>query len=527
MSCTGGAEAWRGGCTVNKLVAAILVILALLVCGGAAQAYIVASWSNSWVEEIGDGRPDQILHLCEATPYLNGYAHGVLLSSQVAQTCRAYLNWGANNGCTKADALAIWNAQSPWIAQQFKDELQGVSDGSGVALDDLKAMHALPARFHCCGFAVKPAATLTGLTYQGHSLDYDTAIRDPVSGRYIQENGIIVIRHAENTAHIVWAGFIGSVGGTRIGAVTVGEQGSSCTGEILEGNPMVFQVREAVMKGNAQEAAEWLCMNRTAGFNFETSDAGGNIRAVEVAGPHAYYIGDENGQENSPSHFWYIPGSPAQPNVVRRTNHFLSSQCRPFQGNREGSEAHMYDFSELEIDPRNGQYNLQLVMDTLTNTYNGNGAWLFDIFTEQQWAISTTTGEMLLARASRDKQAYAEPKHYYNLAAEAAETLPAHHLRIPVYPVGAPITLRSNGGTVFCHAFVTCSEGHPVSYSWNACCNDGTWTTRTSSDASWKAPKNTSWTTSQYHTITCEMTCSGGFTFTGSFQVRVKSVLGL
>jgi len=522
---------------MRKTTVSLLLALVVLISTGAAQAYIVASWGNSWLEEVGDGRPDQILHLNESTPYLNGYAQGVLLSTQVAQTVRAYLQYGLNNGFTEADGVALWNQQAPYVLQEFKDEVQGIADGSGVPLSSVQAVHAFPSRFSCCGFAAKAGATTNGQVYQGRSLDYPTDITDPQTGITVQENGLVTIWHRTGEAHVSWAGMCGSVGGTRVGAITVGEQTQKIGGyATYSGNNMIFQCREAVRANSAQAAAEVFTVNPTKGYSFQTSDSAGNIRCVEVAGPQAYYIGDENGYESFNSHFWYVPNSGAIPNVVRRTNCFIAPNTQPYQTPGEGWEAHLALFTDALDNYENAGINCETGSQALADTYTallGIPEWGFGVTSEHQWCINTNTGEMKLRRATRSDNAFRANGYTYWLASELAETLPAHHIRVPMYPWGTPTTFSSSGGTVNCHASCSCNQGHAATYYWQAFyngvpANDGTWTTRTSPDATWKAPKNSSWTSSRYYTVRCTMSCAGGAPqVIGEFQVRVKSVLGL
>lgn len=520
---------------MKRLTIVTLLLLTILMTAAAAQAYIVASWGNSWLEEVKDGRPDQILHLNESTPYLNGYAHGVLLAPQVAETVRAYLQYGLNNGFTEADGVALWNQEAPYVPDEYEQEVQGIADGSGVALSQVQAVHAFPSRFSCCGFAAKGGATTDGQVYQGRSLDYPIDITDPVTGRKVQENGIISIYHGNGEAHVVWAGMCGSVGGTRVGYVAAGEQTQKIGGwATFDGRNMIFQVREAVRAANAQAAAEQFLVYPTKGYSFQTSDCYGNVRCVEVAGTNASYIGDENGYESFDSHFWYVPNSGAVPNVVRRTNCFIAPNTQPYQNPGEGWELHLALFTDQLDNYENAGINVDTGSTLLAETYT-QLLGIPELLTtsEHQWSLCTNTGQMKVRRASSSDSAFNSSAYTYYLANELAETLPAHHMRVPTYPWGTPTTFSSSGGTVNCHAGATCNLGHATTYYWQAFyngtpSNDSTWTTRTSADATWKAPKNSSWTSSRYYQVRCTMSCAGGAPqVVGEFTVRVKSVLGL
>lgn len=522
---------------MSKNTVCLVLLLVLALSASFAGAVVYSAYGSSWAEDIGDGRPDWVLHLNESSAYANGYAHGRILAAPAAANVRAYLNWGIySKGRTLQEFLDIWNLASPFIAQEYKDELQGLADGSGISLDDLKAVHVLPNEYHCCGFAAKPPAT-TGGTVQGRSLDYPIDIQDPVTGSRVQDHGIIYLNRLTNEAHVTWAGFIGSVGGTRIGQVTVGEQGSG-DHELYSwsdaGNPIVFQIRDAVKAANAQAAAQVLCSNRTHAFNFETSDSAGNVRAVEVAGLSNYYIGDWTGTEASPSHFWYIPDTGSVNYVVRRTNHFLA--LTPYQdySGTDGSELHIWHFSENNLEPvaNAGQLDAWTGCDVLRDTYIDFAEAVADAHSEHQWCINTNSGVLVMRRAAHDANSWHSNAYTYNLPALRDANLPSHFMQVTQAPWGTPTSFNYKGGWVSCHAgSQTCSWGHPLTYYWRAyrngqITNDSNWVNRTLPDASWLAPRSSSWFDDRYYDLKCTVTCSGGVVYEGQFRITVHSITG-
>ncbi len=118
---------------------------------------------------------------------------------------------------------------------------QGLSDGSGLALEEVRIANFIPELFHCSGFALMNSATKDGTLYHGRVLDYAT-------GWGLQNHAVIIVTELDGCipfVNVSYAGFIGCVTGMNAEHVSIGEMGGGGIGH-WEGMPMAFLVREAL-----------------------------------------------------------------------------------------------------------------------------------------------------------------------------------------------------------------------------------------------------------------------------------------
>ncbi len=235
--------------------------------------------------EYHEGLPVVFL---SGTPYELGYQHGTLLRNKVrsAVQCvlgyfRQYLkiplvspwvvNWWLDTS---------WKSATPFIPPDALEELRGLSEGSGVALQELYRLHAIPDRtYSCSSFAAWGEATTGGRLIHMRNLDWSTQAG-------IQDFPVVFVVHPDGKQAFVnvgWAGFIGVLTGINEQELSIGQIGAKTLDTTPRGEPMVFLMRQVLEEAQGLEAASAIIVNgrRTIGTNYVLADAKAR-RAVVV-----------------------------------------------------------------------------------------------------------------------------------------------------------------------------------------------------------------------------------------------------
>jgi hypothetical protein len=260
------------------------------------------------VSIIGSGQDTVYVLYTGGSAYDIGYWHGSLLRAQVQHNISTALAV-AHTQASSTQLLAAWGAMAPYVSQEFNDELQGLADGSGVALSDLREMHALPdlSEFHCSAFNASGPATANGHMLQLRNLDYSMDLG-------IQDNPLVIMATptgGHRYANITFAGFIGSIAGISSQGIGVSEMGDSFdyANETLAGIPMPFLLRNII--AHAASFAEALTMiqnaSRTSSLWYTVGDADAPDAALFQTSPTIFNYW-RHGAEPSPL--------PALPHVV-------------------------------------------------------------------------------------------------------------------------------------------------------------------------------------------------------------------
>ena len=261
----------------------------------------------------------QQLLMVRGTPFEMGFQHGRLLAADVRAVVEDVLQWTESRGLTREHLRAIHASLEPHVPNRYSAELAGLAAGSGVPLEDLELLHALPSRFHCSGAAVAGSMTRDGKLYHSRSLDYflDMGITDR-----IQNHALLIVRVPADgipSAVPAWAGFLGAVTGMNLSGISIGEKGSSSRDESYDGMPMIFTVREALRRGSTLEQTVEIFRAgpRTCGFNYIVGSGDeGEAVALEVTRSHFAVFGFGDPAEDVAPHT-------ALPDAVRRSNHFV------------------------------------------------------------------------------------------------------------------------------------------------------------------------------------------------------------
>ncbi|RLF42204.1 MAG: hypothetical protein DRN12_01025 [Thermoplasmata archaeon] len=399
--------------------------------------------ASSFKDQLEEQDGVKILHL-KGSCYEMGYQHGSLLREECRENLRAFLNFAKYFGYSYDDFLKLWRKAEEYIPQEYREEMQGLADGAGVSFDDVAVGNIIVMLIHCSGFAAWGSATIDGKLYQLRSLDFPMFIKDPITGKSIQENSIIIIREPSNgfaSLDPSFAGFIGSLGGINENCIAVEVLSSWSDDEQYNGIPMVFRQRMVLdHAASIEDAIDILTSNRTCGWNFIVSDGKIPIGyAVEVTANYSY-VGTWNNTIESTYPFWVID------HVVRRTNIFIDSTTASTQRKRYDPRLfpilslfininplswgmvpssipwiHYRALSE-GIESKLGMLDLNSSMTVARELYQGKIDRFFSLLVElgfystlHQWVACPETGDILISFATRDKDAYENPVHHFNL----------------------------------------------------------------------------------------------------------------
>ena len=405
--------------------------------------------TDGWLEEI-DGV--KILHL-SGSYYEMGYQHGSLLKDDIQQNLRAYLAFLELAGVTYDDLLDLWDIMKDYVPQDYKDELQGLADGSDLTFEDGAAAimmevlnHDITACFHAAAW---DSATIDGNLYHFKSNDWSLIIKDPDTGIYLQENQVIIVRIPDDGYASVYPAFAGTI----VGNSGINDQGvclttsvSWCMNDISNhGIPFSLRGRMTLDKAStSDEAIEILNNNRTRGWNFIISDVNQNCYVLEQSATNSY-IGTYDNLEESNHPFWEIE------NVVRRGNCFIEKNMASLQRKiyEPRSFLHWFFYSKItklfgfydsfkyeyfpefmhykvlsdEIENHLGNLDLNVSMSILRDCYSGKTNFKWNFFQNilgwyrsvtWQWAICPETGDMVISFADANKSAHINTVHYFN-----------------------------------------------------------------------------------------------------------------
>lgn len=191
-----------------------------------------------------------------------------LLQDQVPEEYGSHVDVGL----TKRLLLDAWDLMEPHVPSYVVSLLRGFSDGSGIALTDVYAMHAIPdfTETSCSALWATGSATEDGSAVQIRVLDY-------IMDLGIQQYPAVV--HLDfPTGHTVtnvgWLGLLGVISGVNGAGLAVSEMGyGDPEGESFHGIPMPFLLLDILRWCETPEQAE------------------GIIRANARTNSYAYIVG--------------------------------------------------------------------------------------------------------------------------------------------------------------------------------------------------------------------------------------------
>ena len=398
---------------------------------------------GSWIEDFDNFK---ILHL-NGSYYEMGYQHGHLLADQIEENFRAFLNYTEQYGWNYSFYIWLWNEIKEYIPNDYMYELQGLSHGSGLSLLNVSINNIMADWFHCCDAAAWGPATADNKLIHIRSFDWSMEMVDPITGRGLRENQILIVRNPENGYSSVepsFSGLIGGPGGINEKGIGVGILCSYCFDEInsthAEGIPVTFRVKMVLDKAaNVYEALKIINSNKTSGYNFIISDKN-NAYAVEQTLSKSYN-GTWDDPVESTSPFWSID------HVVRRTNIFINPVLAKLQRKYYNPSIFPLIMMFLKINPVGyksvfsssaswlhyrvlskgiekiwGKIGLNNSINMLRNIYSGRTDLRFFIVQKinyyvplHQWVACPETGDILISFSSAKKNAHKNKVHNFNL----------------------------------------------------------------------------------------------------------------
>jgi hypothetical protein len=405
---------------------------------------------GGWLEEIEGVK---ILHL-NGSYYDMGYSHGFLLKEEIQANMRILFDYFHDMGFSNTSLLQLWNTLKNYIPDKFMLELQGIADGSNSSIQDIgiyNMLHDIANFISCCGASAWGSATSDGNLIHMRSTDHPIFLHepDPVTGRYLQENQVLIVRDPiDDFASMspLWAGRIGSWGGINEKGIAVSETTCWTNDTSLHGICAAFRMGMVLdTTESCIEALYILDENKTVGWNLLISD--GKLPASYVLEQTANisHVSSWNDSSENTKPFWSIE------DVLRRTNCYISSECAAFQRDHYNPRSvqsliryllgkdmyfgiwkHYVSLSK-GIERYWGSLDLNTSMMVLRECYTGKYDKFFYLMQKinafspmHQWVACPKTGDMLICFANNDRIASLNPVHHFNLFTLLASKPPMH-----------------------------------------------------------------------------------------------------
>lgn len=181
-------------------------------------------------QSVGEGDSKFPLIVVSGTPYEMGYHLGKQFGEEMRTFVPAALaGIMAELKTSEATLTEVWARSSAYGDDRIEQELAGLSDGSGIPLSTLQAIHAIPLLmpYSCSSIAAWGEATVDGHLYQTRNLDWSMEVgahNFPMIVLYLPKDGV---------PHIVpsFAGMIGAHTGMNANGIALSEMGDASAKE--------------------------------------------------------------------------------------------------------------------------------------------------------------------------------------------------------------------------------------------------------------------------------------------------------
>jgi predicted choloylglycine hydrolase len=374
--------------------------------------------------------------------YDMGYQHGFLLRDEVLANMRAFLKY-IDEISSYDTMIEIWHVIEPYVPTCHIEEMQGIADGAGIPFETVAAcyMTILYMDMQCFTYAAWSNATRDGKLYHVRSLDFPLRIDDPVTGTYIQEHSILIVRNPEDGYKSLLPSIAGGINfyqGINEKQIAIGVEVCWSSDQTLEGIPVQFKMQTVLDTAETiEEAIHILTMNNTLGWNFIVSDAKTtNAYALEITARHNY-VGSWDNSTEGRYPFWKIE------DVVRRTNFFIEPKLASTQRDRyDPSGIHglignllkgepfftlwrKYKAMSEEIEKNWGSIDLDSGVSLMRKVYTGKTDIVMFFLVRgnkqtilcdfQQWGVCPETGDFVISFADAEKFSHESDLHYFNI----------------------------------------------------------------------------------------------------------------
>ena len=389
---------------------------------------------NSRIEKFGN-----ITILYQNGSFYNmGYQHGYLLKHQIEENYRAFLS-------------LINDEQYNFILSRYNDficnyipeiyiwELKGLSDGANISFDDVVVVNFgwyTIIDLACADISVWDRASKDGQLYHIRSWDISYNIFDPVTGSYLVENQILIVRKPSDgyvSLQVSLAGFIEAIGGFNEAGIAVSYDMSKSIDMDVRLNPWYIRQKEVLdFASTINQSIKILSINRTGGYNFIISDSKAPEAYVSEFTSKLSYIGtwDDPVESNYP--FWSIE------DVIRRKNLFIDKNTaltQRFPYNPRSiihilnvNSYHFlnwktYKSLSVKIEDLWGNLDLFNLMDILRDVYCGKTDFVLFLFVNffdglgsyHQWVACPSSGDMIISFGDRYNKAQFCKPYVFNL----------------------------------------------------------------------------------------------------------------
>jgi len=360
------------------------------------------------------------------------------------------------------DMLDIYYEVEEYIPQEIKCEMQGLADGSCLPFEDIAISSVLDLISHdttaCVSGAAWDTASTDGKLYHFRSHDWTLQVKDPETGKYLQDNIVLIVRKPDDgyaSIYPTFAGLIGYVGGFNEEGITIGSSLSWCMNDISnQGCPIGIRIKMALDKSSdIDEAISVIDSNKTRGFNCVISDSETKTGVVIELSVNHSYIGSWDDPKESNMPFYGIE------NVVRRGNFYVNRTMAKLQRSRYNPisllgfilnsdvkrllgkydsykyryfpETQHYKILSRQLKKNWGDLDLDSTIEILRSIYRKDiRAYIFNLpfllakmiyknrlynVDNYQWVVCPETGEFLIAFCQGETRSQENEIHNFNM----------------------------------------------------------------------------------------------------------------
>jgi hypothetical protein len=445
---------------LKKIIGILLVIFLIItvIPNTLYSAYNIDYLNGGWIEEC-DGVI--ILHQ-SGSHYQMGYQHGYYLREEIKENIRAVKTFNEKRGYNFDWLFNKWLLMEPFIPIKYISEINGIADGADISFKDIACFYMsfqLNGLMDCFGIVAWGKATKNGDIIHARSFDQHSSIVDPITGKRMMENSIIIVRKPINGFYSInptIAGRMNGGGGFNSVGIAFGNMISWSRDQTYNGINFIIRGQEILdYSKSIQEAIKIIKKNKSFGLNYILSDSKTPIAYVIELSANMYYIGTLNNPIESTYPFKEIEY------VLLRTNFFInpelaaSQRNKYYQGGLIGfiglllislNEYYLnielekdiinsipfysifrnYKIIGKEIERNYGNLNLSNTLYSLRNVYSGRKDPILRImsifgkghgFLEScnQWSANPKTGDILISFAKNDILAQFNEIHHFNL----------------------------------------------------------------------------------------------------------------
>ncbi len=286
-----------------------ILFVALVLCAGfyfwlypTRGPHEAVDMQKAFLEEI-DGT--KVLHL-KGTPYEMGFQRGVLLKDVIHHSLARFdellelakKEVGLPKFAAKLILDVTWRLCSPHIPLRYSRELEGIADGAGVNLQDLRRVHVVSVITErgCSSFAVWGKATADGKMYHGRNFDW-------IMEAGIQDTAVTFCYEPQGLNSFVSVGYacaIGVLSGMNNRKVSIAQIGATNKDRRIDGTPLEFLLRQILEECSTLDQVTEIIQKarHTVGYNYVIADGDENrALAYETCAHHVAIFTDNDPRE--------------------------------------------------------------------------------------------------------------------------------------------------------------------------------------------------------------------------------------